>query len=348
MIVFPRWIQSEMPINKVKFEIFDSHPTNFEMKVFNSLQSTQNFFAEDDVRKYVDIGATVLKFIPFIGEMDEVLQTVTGLLEDESDWKADFSKVIAGEALRSIADNQIFWMQSQIKTIRKNIPLLDKKKQPNRQNRMANAQYIHNSLDTMVNYLGNKIGVFRKFPLVTAPLVISLSLLIATFLPIANATIPIETEHLQLACKTRNILKKYRSRAFIARANKLNAIYDHYDVMLEVFAKPYSSRGYNEADQDVLHCNTGCSLPEPKQNFHCLLDAFATIKYNYGGVSSEASVRNRCIKEYTAVVRHRVEQMFPVNIFNKLCGVSQREEKSKRKPTGKIHNSFNFKSIKIK
>lgn len=332
-------------VDKVKFEIFDTHSSNFEQKIFNSLQSTQNFFADDDVKQMIEVGATALKFVPFIGQMDEVILTVTGLLEDESDWKGDFSKTISGETMRSIADNQIDWMQAQLKTIRKNIPLLDKQRQPNRQNRIANAQYIHNTFDTMINYLAEKRSVFKKFPLVTSPLIISLSLLIATFIPIANKIIPIERKQLQVACKTRDILEEYRRRTFIARTDKLNTIYDHYSVMLTELTKPYSPLGYNKNnDSDILHCYMGCDLPESEQNLHCLLDEFSEMKYSYKRANPQSqSISNRCIREYTGLVRHRVEQMFPVDIFGKFCA----NTKTKRKPTGKSPKSFFFKFYKL-
>lgn len=336
LIAYPQWCQSQVPFYNVKFELFDKRTTNFEHTIYNSLQSTQNFFARDDVKKAIEIETTIVQFIPFVSEINSIIHTVIGLLDEESDWKKDFSKAIASETMRLVADNQIHWMQSQIKTIRKNIHLLDENKQPNLQSRMANAQFIHNSLDTMVNYLGNKVSVFRKFPLVTSPLVISLSLLIATFIPIAKSIIPIETEELQLACKTQDLLEKYRSRAVMARADKVNTIYDHYDAMMKELSKPYNSRGYNQLAHNTLHCSMGCHTPDSHKNSHCIVDEFSKMKYNYGNT--------KCINEYTALIRHRMEEMFPVEIFTKLCGNGNRE----RRTTGKIHNSYKFvKSVKI-
>lgn len=342
LIVSPRWCHCEIPFDKVKFDVFDTNSTNFEMNVYNSLQSTQSFFADEDVKTAIDVGATVLSLLPFIGKMYEVVKTASGLLGDQSDWKNEFAQAIAGETMRSIAENQIFWMQAQIQTIQKNIPLLDKAKQPSEQNRISNAQYIHNTLDTMINYLDHKTGVFRKFPLLSAPLVISISCVVATFIPIAHTIIPIEMNQFKLAYKTRGVLKAFRARTFMARANKFNTIYEHYAVMMEVLAKPYHLRGYNEPDQNVLHCNIGCDMPASRHNAECLLDDFAIMKYNYG-LFVAPRIRNRCIKEYTGLVRHRVEQMFPVDIFDQLSGPTSHPG---RAPTGKIQNLlFQFTTL---
>lgn len=350
---------ADVPFDDVKFEIFENRKTDFETNILNSLQIAKNFFGSGAGKAVFNAGAKAINFIPFIKALSSLLPKLGDLLAEQSDWRPVFARAITEETNHAITHNQLVWLESTMQTIEQNIPLLDEQKQPDIENRKSNALFIQNNINTMMNYFDQRSGLFKKYPLVTAPLLVSLVSIIAVFTPLANTLIPIEAKHLQLTCKAHDVLLAYRSRAVFARTQKLNLEYLYNKFVMDALKQPYNEYGYNQTNPGILQCDSGCEKPYPEtycksvcrqyrderncmraqcnryeldQHSYCVTDAFGSNKYNHkdiiDGKDPTAVPAFPCVSDYVGLVRHRVENIFPVALLDKLC------DRRPRKRTG--------------
>lgn len=86
--------------------------------------------------------------------------------------------------------------------------------------------------------------------------------------------------------------------------------------------KQYNENGYNTTKD--FQCDEGCS--KPFSGVFCLHDDFGESEYYIDNYMDPT-----CVVDYADLVRHRVENMFPVKLLNSLCV----GEKSKI-PTGRF------------
>lgn len=89
---------------------------------------------------------------------------------------------------------------------------------------------------------------------------------------------------------------------------------------------PYNKYGYNSTNPPVINCGRGCDSDEMGVMEACIMDEFGEDAYFGRNIGNDT-----CLKEYGALLRHRVEQLFPVEQLENLCT----EQRSKR-PTGKF------------
>lgn len=74
---------------------------------------------------------------------------------------------------------------------------------------------------------------------------------------------------------------------------------------------PFNEYGYNRTNPGAIDC-----LREPDEtetNQFWLKDDFGSVEY---WVNNNDST---CIEDYVALVRQRVEEIFPVDLLNKVC-----------------------------
>lgn len=356
VLVF-KLVSADVPFDDVKLEIFENRKTDFETNILNSLKIAKNFFGSGAGKAVFNAGAKAINFIPFIKVLSALLPKLGNLLAENSDWRPVFAKAITEETNHAITHNQLVWLESTMQTIEQNIPLLDEQKQPDIENRKANALYIQNNINTMMNYFDQRSGLFKKYPLVTAPLLVSLASIIAVFTPLANSLIPIEAKHMQLTCKAHDVLLAYRSRAVFQRTKKLNLEYLYNQFVMDALKQPFNENGYNQTNPGILHCDSGCEKPYPvtycksvcrqyrnerncvrtqckhyelDHHSYCISDAFGSNKYNHNDIidgRNPTSVSSfPCVSDYVGLVRHRVENIFPVAILDKLCDRRQRKK----------------------
>lgn len=334
----------------IEMEIFDNRKTDFETNVLNSLKITKNFFASSAGKCALTAGSKVCNCIPYAKLLGGLLPKLGDLLAEQSDWKKAFIQALSEETNSAITLNQIVWIESTLNTIHEMIPLLNERKQTDIQNRKSNAQFILYQLNTMMNYFDHRAGLFKKYPLITAPLLISLIQVIALFSPLANALIPIEAKHLQLTCKARDVLIAYRARSVYTRTKQLNLEFLYNKYVMDALKQPYNEYGYNQSNPGTLHCDSGCEKPYPPtycnsvcrqfrgeincqraqcnnyeldRHSYCVVDAFGTNKYHHDDIINIKSPTSEqsfpCVSDYVGLVRHRVEDIFPVALLNKMC-----------------------------
>lgn len=299
------------PFDEVKLNIFDSKRRSFEAIVLESLQTTENIFANKYVEAATDIAVIGLGMIPEIGPLFSLITVFRNLLAEESDWKGTFTRAISRETKRQISLDGIRLMESTMKSVESQFQLLSNSN-PSLKSRKMVALILQNSIDTMINYFDRRDSLFKKYPLMSAPPLIELSLLIAFFYPLSNALNPWETQQLKIACKIRNVLLDYRERAVEERLDELNISpsidpISLYKRLAEIRTMPYNPNGYNSSKQ--MDCEVGCQ----STGAICIKDNYSTNEY-FNSWSYE-----RCLNDYVGFVRHRVEDAFPFDLLNMLC-----------------------------
>ena len=75
-----------IPYDEVEFQIFSKKSTDFKSRIYDSLQTTENFFNNEAVEVVVDIGAVFFAYVPFVGNLGSLVPIFRGLLAEESDW----------------------------------------------------------------------------------------------------------------------------------------------------------------------------------------------------------------------------------------------------------------------
>lgn len=316
---------ADIPFNKVKFQIFDREPTDFELRTTDSVNSIASFFDSPAVQG--DLNGHFKTLHPYLTYMDMLSTFHDNLLKSDSDWSEDFIGGIENRIESGSAKRRFILMETIIQSIHGKIARMDEYNQRNLAIRKSNARYIQAKLESLIEYFAESDGIFEQFPLTAAPLLINVALIVAVFTPIANQLIPGEVKNVQLACRAKDVLEDYRTRVIFWRAEKLNSMDLYYKYMAPVLTQPYSPLGYGSGNSPgVPHCTPGCSIDDKK---YCLIDEFGQgqrMNLKKGdGISTD------CIAEYVGLVRHRTEKMFPVEILDKLC-----VDRKARTPTGMI------------
>lgn len=320
--------QATLLIDKVRTNMFDRRPRDFEQGVITAMNTTKDFFRRDDVILGISIGLVVaLEYFPFLKNFIQIAPLFQNTLDDRSEWSAQFAKTIANETSHAIAEGEVRWMTTSMQTIRTKIPLLDENN-PDHENRKTIASIIHTDLDRMINFFDLKTSLFRKYPLISGPPLLQLASLVRIYSPLANAIIPYEANHTQIACKMHETLLAYRPLMVYARLRKLFTSDGMlYPTLVEVMWLPYNPHGYNRTNSGLIDCDRDCSLNRPRMAIgdvvNCLKDAFSEDDYY---VSSYLSPN--CERDYAALLRHRVEELFPIDAMEKLCNRKPQE------PTG--------------
>lgn len=323
-------VWADVPFDKINFPIFDHQLKDFETKTSQSLKTVEQFFASDD--GIVNGDKTITDMVLFVRLLAALLKVNENLLKPESDWIMEFNETI-NESDRDMAHMKFILIDSTLQTIRKKFLRLDEQIQPNSAIRKSNAIFIYSNLRTLLNYFDENDSIYKDYALDSAPLLINLALIVAVFTPLANTLIPTEPENIQLACKVKDLLVNYRTRAIFLRAQQLNSIDMHYKLVAAQLARPYDPMGYTDDKPATLHCNAGCSTSGYFAKKTCLVDRFGDGKYYfpYWTNRTHFNVVYECISEYAGLLRYRTEKMFPVELMDKLC-----TNPISRTPSGKI------------
>lgn len=243
---------ADIPVDEVQLQVFDTKPRTFEKAILESLETTTNFWADESVQKVIGTGSAIVHFLPYGEAITTIVGAVTDLLQDESDWKPIFVKALEKEQHKGIIMNQIEWFTSKMNTMKQILPLLDKEKEPNNQTRITYAFSIHENLHTMLDYYNSRKGLFRKYPQITAPLLINLGLLVTVFTPLSNELIPSAAKQLPITCDALDVLWLYRSLTTHHRLQRTNLKYLKYPEMMNAInlqLAPYPRK---------LSCDRGC------------------------------------------------------------------------------------------
>lgn len=311
IFISPIW--AKIPYDEVEASIFDSQPTDFELNVLSSTQITKDFFDRSDVSLAVATGVVALEYLPYVGELARLIPLMRGTLEDRSEWRSVFTKAIAQETMRTIAESEVRWIESEMQTIHEKFILVGQNNS-DLTNRKTIASIIHTDLDKMINFFELKTCLFRKHPLIGTPPLILLASLVAMFSPIARTLIPLEAKNPQISCKMHEALLDYRSIIVNARLQQLHTEKSIFTSLLEVMSLPFNPNGYNKTEPAVIDCEKGCKSNRTYPHELCLKDNFGQGEYD---VKNNGSLT--CVQDYAALIRHRVEKLFPIELMDNLC-----------------------------
>lgn len=324
---------ANIPIDHVKLKIFDIQNTSFELRLSHSLKSTKIFFANTNVANIIaqpEISSHN-SVIPFVGQLTSLTSELQNLLAKDSNWMESFARTTANESRHDIALTDIHWMQAAMEYIQNENTHLSGIDYFTARKRIAS--FIHSDFHRMITLFSHQYSIFNKYPLVGAPVLIEMALLIAVFTPIANKLIPLEVKHPQIACKTLDTLLEFRQRTVNARLEKLQSNNTLFiDTLAAVRQMPYNSSGYNS---NALECRKNSE----NQSFllvNGFRDDFSATDEYYSQFNKDPT----CFNGYISYVRHQVEKMFPVQLLEKVC-----IKRKSNVPTGKsFSNEFSLSS----
>lgn len=320
---------ANISLDHVKFNIFDSNQTHsFEPLVSNSLKSTEFFLANKNI---ADIIANA-EISPLSEQLASLTTAFKNLLNKDGVWMKSFVRIIANESRRDLAFDDVHWMQAAVTLIQGEvIHLTDTNDDDNViQKRIANAI---SDLDRMIRIFAHQYSVFKKYPLIGAPVLVELALVIAIFTPIAKILIPLEVKNPQIACKTLDTLLDYQPRSLMARLEKIHSNNSQFISTLAA-AQQISYNPINFNKSIVLECQK----ISKNQTFSPLAnDSF----WDEFGAQNEYYVPSNpgrpCLNAYTSYLRLRVEEMFPIQLLEQVCN-----NRKPYTPTGKSFPNTKF------
>lgn len=303
--------------------LFSKDSKVFESNVIVTTRIIKKFFDREDVTMAIAAGKILLEFIPYIGVFAKLIPLARNTVSDRSEWRTLFTKSTADETMSAITESEIRWMEATLQTIQTKFKLLDDDN-PDFENRKTIASLIHMDLDKMINFFDLKSSLFRKYPLLGAPLLIQVASLIVVFNPIANTLIPYEAKLQPITCKILDVLLDYRPIVVNARLHKLFTEMPTFKHIVNVMELRYNPNGYNETNPGVINCQKDCTNRTIPYEI-CLRDKFGQDEFLL------VRKRPQCLIDYAKMIRYRIEKQFFIDILNQSCG--HREVKQ---PTGKF------------
>lgn len=299
-----------IPHNKVRFTIFDSHLCEFESSLIDLVQSTEKFFVDKNVSNINNV--EIVDLSPYIKQLPGLSSKFRNILKEDEDWSKLFNDTIKNDSRRDTIFRDIHQMYKKMDDLRSYAHLLGDSDYSH-----LLVQNRHNDLLKIIDYFNKGDSPFKKSPLIGAPPLIALALVVSVFYPISKALIPYAYPN--LPCKIQDVLSDYRSRVIDARFDELTVELSSTDQSMlpheqltAIKSKPYSPIGYTNSRS--LDCEKGCKPIETFTKGECIRDEFNVDEYFTWDYSDSA-----CIESYGYLVRQRVEQIFPVRLLSKLC-----------------------------
>lgn len=304
---------ANISFDQLKLNIFDDNRTHLvESLVPISLESTEKFFANRNIANLIASTqtSTLDSVTPFFAKLGGLSLALRNIVAKEGDWIQSFARAIANDGRDGLALYDIHWMQAAIDLFEKEVIDLYDSNADHDVSRKRIASFMHSDLDKMINLFAHQYSIFKKFPLIGAPILIELSLLIAIFSPIAKILVPLQVRNPQIACKTLHTLLDYRPRTVSARLEKVHSNSTLFvSTLAAVRQLSYNPNGYSKAAS--LQCQSVDESRPFRPSNNSLWDDFGYyIPYHYD---------QSCFSDYASYVRHKVEELFPIRLLEKVC-----------------------------
>lgn len=311
---FAHLMDSDIQVN-----LFDIVPREYERNVIESMKILRKFIENDDISVEVTKGSVGLSFLPYnIAKFSKFIPMIRHILADRSDWRDAFTRAIADEKMHAVTENQVNWLEATLQTLQSKIKSLGDESL-SFESRRNIASHMHTELDRIINFIDLESSLFRKYPLLGAPLVIQLAPLVAFFSPIAKSLIRAEAMNPEISCKMHDILVDYRVRTINARLHQLHSDVPIFRSIVAVLRLPYRDDGYGIPIDCAIGCQSRKSI--------CLKDKFSKFEL--------FSTEPKCTIDYAALLRHRIEDLFPIDLLRNQCFEPQT-------PTGNSSQFRNF------
>lgn len=367
------WIPSE----DVKVTVFGDKEelASFDQNVRQALEDAKSFL--DKYKTDIETAFTVGSIVPYLGDLAGLVPALTGFLNNDA-WKAVLINSLAEQLTREIAEDKINNIKSTLISIDEYIYPIKLYYENGANDTKHEVQLIGDvaSLQRKLNDLLNNIVIrdfiLRKYPLLTAPLMIAIATKISVFTPIAKKMLSEYATRVDINCKMLDILYDYRNLTVDARVDKLSFdILPHLNefrgwqlayVAQEDYWRSRSLREGSMApfhEDSYINCTRGCAIPSyPLPDLHCnnqqnpiltkvacLKDAYSEDVFTVGHSLAFARDRrrgkgctalergNNCLYDYMRHVINATASLFPVNEMNWLC-------KNPGKPEGMPYTRF--------
>lgn len=241
--------------------------------------------------------------IPYVGPLVGTIKDIVGILASETEWKQEFAHQVGKQIDEKILKNNINGMDTKLRQINSTIDEMRRKIESKQFDERTNASMsgfvstTYTEFDEMIIEITKENSDFKKFPLLAAPHLIELGLLVSTFEPTQIAFINRD----YLSCEIRDGCLNFMSFVVAERLSKIDL---DTKIAAEVRTVQYNRAGYG----DQFDC-TACSGS-------CLNDEFSTKAYEK---------TENCQRSYGLRVRHLVEMMFPIEQLDKTCNLKEGE-----------------------
>lgn len=297
-------VTAYIPLEKMNISVFGEISIPFETRITESLKTTQKFFAREEVKVSTDVAAVLLSAEPDVGFLAGLLPIVRDLLAYESDWRTSFANAINDEAKRLIVKNEIDKIVAALTTCEKYIDLM-----VNRSDVVTN---LHMKFDEIINLLNTQDTFLLEHPLLTLPVLMTLSSIIAVYQPIQHSRDPELTNISHLSCAMKTVLLKYRPRAIHARLMRTNV--DNYEtrpILYDVLQSAYNGETY--VKEYLFVGEVDCRRNFQEHDFK-IRDKVSNEEF-----FSDERTLNSCVRSYMVALRFQVERLFPIDIISLTC-----------------------------
>lgn len=197
-----------IPSENAKFNIFDSELHPFETTLSQHLNDFETKFKNEK-----DEG-------PLLAPIGDALNNIEKMLD--GDWKASFLEAVNADGGSSdTAVKSVAKVKQLVEKFNKNFLMY----QMNKAERRSRGPKIVSELADILQKFNAEDSVFRKYPLISSPLLIELALVAAVFDSITKA-LGIESEITKdrLPCLAYDLLFEYREYAVDSRLDKLQTV----------------------------------------------------------------------------------------------------------------------------
>lgn len=302
---------ADIPFKNVRSTIFDESATDFEIGLYKSLQTRDKIIAATvnaNAKKLLTkigskIGSKVLSKIPVLGEF---LPSLDSLLEDGSDWKEALKRNI----LEQVDLNSVLEKADGVRD--KMNALNDSLSEPitNETDINATAKNARKNLYEVMNMFRGPKKLFKKYPLIAAPLLIEVAYFISDLNPIIRTG--------SVTCRMQILLRQYRRLVLEARLDKLDMPYTSVAKLAQyksiVMSVKYTNN-WNTATS--IRCEIGC--PAEKVHYidnpaECIKDEFSVQEYFIPN-----ALNSKCLQDYIGLIRRRIDALLPIQLFDKYC-----------------------------
>lgn len=282
--------------------------------IARSLVTTKNIFANPTTKTALTTLAIGSSKIPFLGEFFNIVSSVAGLLEAETDWKDTFTKVITEEMRKGHVMNDLDNFSDVVHSLKNRFSLLNESVSGKNELTWKTAPEvigfatdIFSRLEEMTISFAKPDSQYKRHPLIGAMFFIELSLLGLAFEPIA---IPLlrEASRYKLSCELRDATLDFLPFVLSARFGETNL---RSVVSKTVRGTKYNKNGYIPKEHETLPCGTqyGCELHSPA----CLYDSLGKSYYACGEED------DLCHYIYACYLRASVEARFPIDLLQQEC-----------------------------
>lgn len=291
-------------------------------KISNSLETTENFFAE--ISGGLEVLALGTSLVPYLGSFVSIIKDFAGILSSETDWKENFSKAMSKEMKEEIVKDNIDNMDTTLRLIKIYIESINDTIQTKSFTKLNNdtmeddARTIYKEFLELIIGFRKENSKFKHFPLLAAPILIEMGLLVSAFEPIQIALI----NETKLSCSFRDGIWDYIPFVVEDRLSKLENmnLIKLTELRNQQFIdwNPTALNDKTGTEMNYLDCNS-----EPCEEEACLIDHYSTKIYK--NITEEKS---ECLSHYALHLRQLVEKQFPLKQLEKTCDLYRGE------PTG--------------